>query len=102
MIKKIIKNTKNKISSTAKEYVQTLTELKQHVQNAQIKAVFSANKELLNLYWIIGKTIIEKQEKSGWGSSIIEKLAKDLQNEFPGIKGFSRANIFRMRAFYLH
>lgn len=100
MIKKITKNTKNKISSTAKEYVQTLTELKNHVQNAQIKAVLSANKELLKLYWIIGKIIIEKQEKSGWGSSIIERLAKDLQNEFPGIKGFSRANIFRMRAFY--
>jgi len=54
----------------------------------------------MHLYWNIGKTITEKQETSDWGTSIIEKLAKDLQNAFPGIEGFSRTNIFRMRAFY--
>src|SRR5215813_12624914 len=53
------------------------------------------------LYWNIGRQIVEKQHESGWGAGLIEKLAKDLQNTFPGIKGFSRTNIFRMRQFFL-
>ncbi len=48
-----------------------------------------------------GEIIVEKQEKSGWGTKIIEKLAKDIQNAFPSIEGFSRTNTFRMRAFYI-
>ncbi|HVX00572.1 MAG TPA: DUF1016 N-terminal domain-containing protein [Candidatus Babeliaceae bacterium] len=97
--KNIIKKDTTGVS--AKEYAQTLAELKKQVQEAQVKAVLAANKELIKLYWIIGKTIAEKQELNGWGSKIIEKLAKDLQNEFPGIGGFSKLNLFRMRAFYL-
>jgi len=87
--------------STIKEYAQTLADIKKHIKEAQVKAALSANKELLKLYWYIGQTIAEKQSTSNWGSSIIEKLAKDLQNSFPGLAGFSRANIFKMRAFYL-
>ncbi len=83
-----------------KEYDSTLTELKRQIRESQVKAIAAANKELVLLYWNIGKTIVEKQEKSGWGTKIIEKLAKDIQNAFPGIEGFSRTNIFRMRAFY--
>lgn len=83
-----------------KEYAQTLLSLKKQVQEAQIKAALSANRELIKLYWSIGKTIAEKQEKSGWGSKLIEQLAKDLQNLFPGISGFSRTNVFRMRTFF--
>jgi hypothetical protein len=59
-----------------------------------------ANKELIRLYWTIGKAIIERQESHGWGAKFIKKLAKDLQNEFPGIEGLSRTNIIRMRAFH--
>ena len=58
------------------------------------------DKELALLYWSIGKIITEKQEKSGWGTSFIEKLAKDLQSSLPGIAGFSRSNLFRMKAFF--
>ncbi len=82
-----------------KKYTSTLTELKKTVQECQLRAITAANKELVRLYWIVGKTIVERQEKSGWGSKFIDKLAKDLQNDFPGIEGFSRRNIFRMRAF---
>jgi predicted nuclease of restriction endonuclease-like (RecB) superfamily len=53
------------------------------------------------LYWEIGKDIVEKQEQEGWGSKVLEKVAKDLRNEFSGMEGFSRTNIFRMRAFYI-
>lgn len=84
-----------------KDYVSTLAELKQQVREAQLKAAISVNKKLIQLYWTIGKTIAEKQEKSGWGSNVIERLAHDLQKEFPGISGFSRANVFRMKAFFL-
>lgn len=90
-----------KTKSSLKDYAQTLSAIKIKIQEAQIKSVLAANKELLKLYWAIGETIVKKQEQNGWGSSIIERLAKDLQNAFPGIEGFSPRNIARMRAFYL-
>ena len=83
------------------DYAETLTDLKKQIQEARLKAISSANSEMTRLYWNIGKTIAQRQEGSGWGTSVIEKLAKDLQNAFPGIKGFSRTNLFHMRAFYL-
>jgi len=86
--------------SSDKEYQSTLLDLKKKIRESQLKAMTFVNKELIRLYWTIGKTIIEKQEKSGWGSNVIEKLAKDIQNAFPGIEGFSRANIFRMKGFF--
>lgn len=82
------------------EYNETLASLKNEIRQAQARAAIAVNKELINLYWKVGKTIIEKQEVSGWGSKVIEKLAKDIQSDFPGLEGFSRTNIFRMRAFY--
>lgn len=91
-----IKDTKFSI----KGYALTLATLKKQIRAAQVKAIFSANQELIKLYWLIGKTIVEKQHENGWGTKVIEKLANDLQNEFPGLGGFSRANVFRMQAFY--
>jgi predicted nuclease of restriction endonuclease-like (RecB) superfamily len=83
------------------DYTSTLAELKQQIHETQIKAAVHANKELTHLYWTIGKIIAEKQKKSGWGTKVIEKLANDLQGYFPSIKGgFSKRNLFRMRAFY--
>lgn len=90
----------NKKSIITQEYVQTLAEIKKHIQEAQIKAVISVNKELLKLYWFIGKTIAERQVDSNWGSNIVEQLAQDLQDSFPGMGGFSRTNVFRMKAFF--
>jgi len=78
-----------------------LNELKTRIQKAQIKASLAVNQELICLYWEIGKEIVKRQERQGWGSGVIDRLAKDLQSSFPGIKGFSRSNIFRMKAFYL-
>lgn len=82
------------------DYAQTVSAIKSYIQQAQIKAVLSANKELIQLYWHIGKIITEKQMINGWGSNTIEKLAQDLQSAFPGLQGFSKRNLFRMRAFY--
>jgi len=83
-----------------KEYTETLDKLKKTILKCQIKAITAANKELIHLYWMIGETIANKQKKNGWGTSVIEKLGKDLQNAFPGVEGFSKRNVFRMRAFY--
>lgn len=83
------------------EYATTLAYIKKQIQEAQVRASFAVNAELLKLYWLIGKTVVEKQEKNNWGTNTVEKLAEDLQNEFPGLKGFSRANLFKMRSFYL-
>ncbi len=98
--KKIVikKSPATKIAN--QEYVQVFSDIKKRIQEAQIKAAIVASKELLLLYWTIGKIISEKQEKSGWGTSFIERLSKDVQKEFPGIAGFSATNIFRMRAFF--
>lgn len=84
-----------------KNYLSFLEHLKDKIRRAQTKAAFSVNTELIELYWDLGKAIVEKQKEEGWKAQVIEKLCEDLQNGFPGIKGFSRTNIFRMRSFYL-
>ncbi|RJQ18908.1 MAG: DUF1016 domain-containing protein [Nitrospiraceae bacterium] len=83
------------------EYKTFFKEIKERIHKAQYDALKAVNKELINLYWDIGKSIVSKQEKLAWGKAIVETLAKDLQKEFPGIQGFSSANLWRMRNFYL-
>ncbi len=83
------------------EYPQLIKELKKKVRSAQVKAHISVNKEMIQLYWEIGKTINQRQKEEKWGAKIIQKIGEDLQKEFPGMEGFSRRNIFRMRAFYV-
>jgi predicted nuclease of restriction endonuclease-like (RecB) superfamily len=81
-------------------YTKFFTSLKDKIRSAQIKGAIAVNKELIKLYWDIGKDIVEKQEQDGWGTKVLERVAKDLQNDFPGVEGFSRTNLFRMKAFY--
>ena len=83
------------------DYQSFVMEIKEKILEAQLKALQAVNRELLSLYSDIGKSIVEKQEYQGWGKTIVENLSKDLQKEFPGIKGFSVANLWRMRMFYL-
>lgn len=85
----------------SQSYLQTLTLIKDRVYKAQYRALKAVNRELIQLYWDIGKVIVERQEQEGWGKSVVEQLAQDLQIEFPGIKGFSTQNIWRMRKFFL-
>jgi len=81
-------------------YAVVLADLKARVRNAQVKAALSVNRELIQLYWQIGREILRCQSEQGWGAKVVERLAKDLAVEFPELKGFSRANMLRMRSFY--
>jgi hypothetical protein len=80
---------------------RSLEALKTRVRQAQTQAMLSVNRELIQLYWDIGRRIVERQEKEGWGQSVVDRLAGDLQKAFPGSQGFSPVNIWRMRAFHL-
>lgn len=82
-----------------KGYKPFLEDLKSKIRSSQIKAAVRVNSTLIELYWQIGKDIVSMQEKEKWGTQVIERLAKDLQNDFPGIQGFSRRNLFYMRKF---
>lgn len=83
------------------DYKQVLQTLKERVAKAQHSALKAVNNELIRLYGDIGRVIVEKQEQYKWGDNVIEQLAKDLQAEFPGVRGFSRSNVFNIRRFYL-
>lgn len=85
--------------STSQNYQKLLTNLKQQIQTAQIRAALSVNRELVLLYWGIGKEILSRQKQEGWGTRVIERLAKDLHSEFPDMRGFSSRNLKYMRAF---
>jgi predicted nuclease of restriction endonuclease-like (RecB) superfamily len=82
------------------EYISWVNELKTLIQKTQIKASISVNRELLGLYWTIGKSISEKVNNANWGSSVVEELSKDLKAEFPNQKGFSRSNLFSMKKWF--
>lgn len=82
-------------------YPLLLDELKKRIWSAQYEGLRAVNRELVKLYWDIGKLIVERQRNEGWGQAVIEQLAKDLQSEFPGIQGFSGRNLWRMRGFFL-
>ena len=84
-----------------KDYKALLQEVKQRVYKAQYEALKAVNKELIALYWDIGSLIVKRQAEHGWGKSIVENLARDLQIEFPSVQGFSTQNLWYMRQFYL-
>ena len=89
------------IQKLPKDYAKLLSAVKERIRTAQYEALKRVNKELINLYWDIGKLITAQQQDANFGDSIVDQLAKDLQKEFPGIKGFSRRNVYYMREFYL-
>lgn len=89
------------MSDLIEGYQQFLGDLKQRIRSAQYAALKSVNRELLTLYWDIGRMIIDRQRGETWGNAVVEQLAADLRREFPGIGGFSARNIWRMREFYL-
>ena len=77
-----------------------LADLKDRIRAAQVRAALAVNAELVRLYWTIGHGILVRQERQGWGAKVIDRLAADLTAAFPGMEGFSRSNVYRMRSFY--
>jgi len=82
------------------EYAAFLTEVKGRIASARLSAAQAVNRDLILLYWDIGHGILEKQKTLGWGKSVVEMLAKDLQKAFPAMAGFSTRNLWDMRRFY--
>lgn len=84
----------------ALEYQQFRTDITARIRSAQYEALKAVNREMIALYWEIGKRITEQQALLGWGKSVVETLSKDIQQEFPGIKGFGVSNMWDMARFY--
>ena len=80
-------------------YAGWLADLKNRIHNAQQRATLAVNRELVLLYWQIGRDILARQAEQGWGAKVIDRLAHDLRSAFTEMKGFSRANLMYMRAF---
>lgn len=81
-------------------YADLLTDIKQRIRQAQTRAMLSVNAELIRLYWKLGQMLDARQKIEGWGAAVIPRLARDIRNDLPEIKGFSERNIKRMLAFY--
>ncbi len=77
-----------------------MADIKSRIRAAQYEALKAVNKELIALYWDIGRMIAGRQKGETWGKSVVQQLAADLQKEFPGRQGFSAQNLWRMRQFY--
>lgn len=82
------------------QYKNWLQRIKQKILSAQLKAAVTVNAQLLDLYWDLGKDILQKQRDSNWGDAVLEQLSIDLKLAFPTIKGFSRRNLYAIRQWY--
>ena len=82
------------------EYADILAALKERVRSAQYAALKAVNAELVGLYWDVGSLLVERQTDGTWGKSVVQQLAVDLQQAFPGVGGFSASNLWRMKAFF--
>jgi predicted nuclease of restriction endonuclease-like (RecB) superfamily len=98
MSNKPIKATSRTVLPSA--YAVFLTDLKSRIRTAQVKASLAVNRELIELYWSIGRDIVQRQHTEAWGKAIVERLSRDIRSEFPGLRGFSPQNIWYMRAFH--
>ena len=87
--------------SVSGTYADMLLSIKTAVRDSRLRAQRTVNRELIGLYWIIGREIAQRQEQEGWGKSVVEQLSHDLCQEFPGQQGFSIQNLWYMRQFFL-
>lgn len=90
---------KRKLPELPDRYQAFLQELKERIRGAQVRAALSVNRELVLLYWGIGKDILARQQAEKWGSKVVDRLARDLLEAFPGMTGFGARNLKYMRAF---
>lgn len=89
------------ISLNDKKYTQWIDSLSQRIKHSHIRAAVGVNRELIMLYWSIGKDIVEMQEGGKYGDALIYRMSEDLQREFPSTKGYSYRNLHYMKSMYL-
>jgi len=94
-------NTSQDVSIASPEYRQFIEQLKARVLSARLCAARAVNCDLILLYWDIGRGIVEKQQALGWGESVVEMVASDLQQAFPGTTGFSPRNLRSAKQLFL-
>lgn len=92
--------TMNRLTEISTDYATFIGELKARVAAARLSAARAVNRDLISLYWDIGKAIVEQQRTQGWGASVVEQIARDLRASFPGSQGFSARNVWDMRRLY--
>lgn len=86
-------------TSSTQNYTALLASIKERIQSAQVRASLAVNNELVLLYWGIGNEITRRQKEEGWGTKVIDTLARDLKRSFPDMQGFSLRNLKYMKAF---
>lgn len=84
-----------------KQYPELLQQVKQQIQQAQVKVATSANQQLLLSYWQVSSLILFFQQQQGWGAKIIDRLSADIRQAFPGVEGFSTRNLGYMKKFVM-
>lgn len=92
-------DTEVEIAKSQEDYLRLLENLKAQIRASQVRAAVAVNRELVLLYWSIGREILERQAELGWGAKVIDQLAADLRRDFPEMKGLSPRNLKYMRAF---
>ena len=81
------------------DYAEAFSAIKRRIQEERLRVILAANTAMVLLYWDIGRMILERQDRAGWGAKVIDRLAADLREAFPDLKGFSPRNLKYMRAF---
>ena len=81
------------------DYPAFVADLKERIRAAQVRASLAVNREMVLLYWQIGRDLLSRQQQEGWGAKVVERLSRDLRLAFPNMKGLSRTNLLYMRAF---
>ncbi|MEO7798534.1 MAG: DUF1016 N-terminal domain-containing protein, partial [Opitutaceae bacterium] len=92
--------TPKSLAATAGGYIGLLADIKQRIRTAQVRTAMASNAGLLALYWEIGGVLAQRQATAGWGSAVLPRLATDLGNELPDVKGFSARNLRLMIQFF--
>ena len=87
------------LSEMGDSYLEFIEKIKTEIQKQRISVVMNANASMICLYWNIGRAILAKQEEAGWGTKVIDRMAKDLKDAFPEMSGFSPRNITYMHKF---
>ena len=82
-----------KFSEMSDSYLEFIEEIKKEIQNQRLRIVLNANSKMICLYWNIGKAILQKQKDEGWGTKVIDRMAKDLRDAFPDMSGFAPRNM---------